>query len=54
MDSTPASYYIAVLLYESSVESAQLPEFKPLYEETFVLIRASSVEEARKKVNRYT
>ncbi len=54
MDSTPASYYIAVLLYESSVESAQLPEFKPLYEETFVLIRASSVEEAREKVNRYT
>lgn len=40
------SFYIAVILYESS--STQ-PEYKPLYQECFVLIKATSVENAREK-----
>ena len=53
MDSAQVSYYIAVLLYESSVESAQPSDPNLLYEESFVLIRASSVEEAREKADRH-
>ncbi|GAB4205082.1 MAG: hypothetical protein Fur006_60820 [Coleofasciculaceae cyanobacterium] len=40
------SFYIAVILYESS---STKPEYKPLYQECFVLIKATSVEEAREK-----
>lgn len=44
------SHYIALLLYEAS---SPAPDYKPLYEETFVLIQATSIEEAREKANRY-
>ena len=37
------SFYVAVLLYESSSDA---PSYEPLYEECFVLIRASTQEEA--------
>lgn len=40
------SFYIAVILYESS---SSAPEYKPLYEECFVLVKAISVEEAYEK-----
>lgn len=53
MDSTQISHYIAVLLYEATSQSAQIPKFSPFYEESFVLIRASSLEEAQEKANRY-
>jgi hypothetical protein len=53
MDNRQVSYYIAVLLYESSSQSTQEPKYEPLYEETFVLIQASSIEEAREKANKY-
>jgi len=40
------SFYIAVILYESSSSAS---EYKPLYEECFVLIKATSLEEANEK-----
>jgi len=39
-------FYIAVILYESS---SNVPHYKPLYEECFTLIEATSLEEAREK-----
>lgn len=46
MENTEQSFYIAVILYESSSDT---PDYQPLYEECFVLIRAISLEEAKKK-----
>lgn len=40
------SFYVAVILHEASVSA---PDYRPLYSETFVLIEAGSVEEAREK-----
>jgi hypothetical protein len=40
------SFYIAVILFESS---SNVPDYKPLYEECFVLIKAISLEEANEK-----
>lgn len=47
-ESEPISptFYIAVVVIESSLNS---PDYKPLYEERFLLIQASSEEEARGK-----
>lgn len=38
------SFYIAVLLYESTTSSG---DKKPLYQESFVLLQATNAEEAR-------
>lgn len=40
------SFYIAVILYETSSTAL---EYKPLYQECFVLIKATSFEEANEK-----
>lgn len=40
------SFYIAMILYESS---SSAPEYKPLYQECFVLIKATSLKEANEK-----
>ena len=45
------SFYIAVILYESS---SSAPEYKHLYEECFVLIKATSLEEANEKALVYS
>jgi hypothetical protein len=42
--------YVAVLVYESSSSS---PSYKTLFEETFMLVKAGSVEEARQKTQQY-
>lgn len=39
-------FYIAVILYESS---SNAPQYTPLYQESFVLIKAESLEQARQK-----
>ncbi len=44
------AFYIAVILYESSSDA---PEYMPLYEESFVLIKATSEEEAWAKAQNY-
>lgn len=44
------SFYIAVILYESSSSAS---EDKPLYEECFVLIKATSLKEANEKALAY-
>ncbi len=43
--------YVAVVVYESSSLS---PEYKPLFEESFMIIKASSIEEAKQKAHQYT
>ncbi len=40
-------YYVAVVVYESASES---PDYTPLYEECITLVKASSEDEARSKV----
>lgn len=45
------SFYIAVVLFESS---SNVADCKPLYEECFVLIKASSLEEAKEKTLAYS
>ncbi|MGH3118216.1 MAG: DUF4288 domain-containing protein [Gaiellales bacterium] len=40
------TFFIAVVLY---VSSSSTPSYNPLYEESFVLFRAGSVEQAREK-----
>jgi hypothetical protein len=44
------TYYIAILLYESA---APLPDYVPLYEESILLLIATSQEEAEDKARRY-
>jgi len=46
MESKEQSFYIAVILYESSSNN---PGYKPLCQECFVLIKASSLKEAQEK-----
>ncbi len=46
MVSKEQSLYIAIIIYESSSNS---PDYKPLYQESFVLIKATSLEEAKEK-----
>jgi hypothetical protein len=45
-----SNFYIAVMVYESSSLS---PGYQPLYEETFMIIKAASIEEATKKALDY-
>src|SRR5262249_38587093 len=40
------SFYIAIFLYEST---SSAPGYRPLYQESFVLIKARSLEEAQAK-----
>ncbi|NOS89955.1 MAG: DUF4288 domain-containing protein [Methylococcaceae bacterium] len=54
MNNVPANpeltYYIAVILYEST---SNLPGYKPLYQESFVLIKGASEEDAKVKAQDY-
>jgi hypothetical protein len=50
MDRQDINVYIAVLVYESSSSS---PDYKTLFEESFMLIKASSLEEANQKAQGY-
>ena len=50
MDRQDINVYIAVLVYESSSSS---PDYKTLFEESFMLIKASSLEEANQKAQEY-
>ncbi|MBD2338638.1 DUF4288 domain-containing protein [Calothrix sp. FACHB-156] len=45
-----ASFYIAIILYKSSSDA---PGYQPLYQESFVLIKAASLEEAKIKAVNY-
>ncbi len=40
------SFYIAIILYKSSSDA---PNYQPLYQESFVLIKATSLKEAKAK-----
>ncbi|MGF2037606.1 MAG: DUF4288 domain-containing protein [Nostoc sp. CmiVER01] len=40
------SFYIAIILYKSSSDA---PSYQPLYQESFVLIKATSLEKAKAK-----
>jgi hypothetical protein len=42
--------YIAVIIYAAT---SDVPNYQPLYEECFMLIKAASQEEARQKTVRY-
>ncbi|MDZ8186838.1 MAG: DUF4288 domain-containing protein [Nostoc sp. ChiSLP02] len=44
------SFYIAVILYESSSDALN---YQPLYQECFVLIKATSLEKAKEKAVTY-
>jgi Domain of unknown function (DUF4288) len=44
------SFYMAVVLYESSSDAS---DYQPWYQEGFVLIKASSLEEAKEKALNY-
>ncbi len=46
-----STYYAAVVVIEMTVNA---PDDKPLYEERFLFIRATSEQEAREKVLQYT
>ncbi|MBW4561206.1 MAG: DUF4288 domain-containing protein [Mojavia pulchra JT2-VF2] len=46
----PESFYIAIILYKSSSDA---PDYKPLYQESFVLIKAASLESAKAKALNY-
>jgi hypothetical protein len=50
VDRQSASFYIAVVVYESSSESLG---YKPLFEESFMLVKANSLEEAQQKTHQY-
>ncbi|MEH1842760.1 MAG: DUF4288 domain-containing protein [Nostoc sp.] len=41
------SLYIAIILYKSSSDK---PDYQPLYQESFVLVKATSLQEAKVKV----
>lgn len=45
-----ASFYIAIILCKSS---SDVPEYQPLYAESFVLINANSLAEAKAKAVNY-
>lgn len=40
------SFYIAIILYKSSSDA---PDYQPLYQESFMLIKATSLESAKAK-----
>lgn len=40
------SFYIAIILYKSSSDR---PDYQPLYQESFVLIKSTSLESAKEK-----
>lgn len=44
------SFYIAIILYKSSSDQH---DYQPLYQESFVLIKAASLEEAKLKAWNY-
>lgn len=44
------TFYIAVVVYESSSDA---PNYQPLYEEDFVLIKAYSQEDAKQKTSQW-
>ncbi|GCE31458.1 hypothetical protein KDA_69420 [Dictyobacter alpinus] len=44
--STDQSYYIAIVLYEAASDA---PNYTPLYQESFLLLQASSQAEANEK-----
>lgn len=44
------SLYIAVILYESASDA---PNYQPLYQESFILLKATSLEEAEAKALAY-
>src|SRR5215831_1972083 len=46
----PGPFFIAVILYESKCSGEG---YRPLYEESFVLISAASEDEAREKAHTY-
>ncbi len=50
MEDSTQSFYVALILYES--HSNKL-DYKPLYQECFTLIKASSLEEAQEKTLAY-
>ncbi|MBD2596421.1 DUF4288 domain-containing protein [Nostoc spongiaeforme FACHB-130] len=43
-------FYIAIILYKSSSDQ---PDYQPLYQESFVLIKATSLEAAKAKAVEY-
>lgn len=47
---TTETFYIAIILYKSS--STQ-PDYQPLYQESFVLIKATSLEDAKVKASNH-
>lgn len=48
MNPTQPQRYIAIVLYESS---SSAPDYKPLYEECWTLVEATSEQHARQKVH---
>jgi hypothetical protein len=48
--SKAVSFYIAIILYKSSSDAL---DYQPLYQESFVLIKAASLEEAKIKALNY-
>jgi Domain of unknown function (DUF4288) len=48
IDQQSADVYVAVVVYESSSDS---PAYEPLFEESFMILKASSLEEAQQKAN---
>ena len=50
MNQQKTNVYVAVLVYESFSSS---PEYKALFEESFMLVKASSIEEAHQKTQKY-
>ncbi|MDZ7960574.1 MAG: DUF4288 domain-containing protein [Aulosira sp. DedQUE10] len=46
----PESFYIAIILYKSSSDA---PDYQPLYQESFILIKAASLESAKVKALNY-
>jgi hypothetical protein len=42
--------YVAVVVYESSSES---PKYEALFEESFMIVKACSLEEAKQKTHQY-
>jgi hypothetical protein len=50
IDQQGTDVYIAVVIYESSSDS---PTYEALFEESFMIVKASSLEEAQQKANQH-
>lgn len=50
IDQQKMDVYVAVVVYESSSDA---PTYEPLFEETFMIVKASSLEEAQQKANQH-